>query len=170
MSMTIGATIASLNIAKSVAAYFGLIESSSANISNLVHQAFKSALMNLELARTSGTKKQSEEYLKEARNKFIEAIAVEKDESLVSAFIGLAMCQCLLGDKRNAALTIRRINNVQLSNAEKLKAGAKNCVRGPGFFLGLGGRVMNLYNGAKEREANFTKFNEKAISEMSYLN
>lgn len=170
MSMTIGATIASLNIAKSVAAYLGLIESSSANIRNLVHQAFKSALMNLELAKTSTSKKDREEYLKEARNKFIEAIAVEKDESLVSAFIGLAMCQYLLGDKRNAALTISRINNVQLSNAEKLKAGAKNIVRGPGFFLGHIRHAMDLYNGAKEREANFVEFKNKAILEMKYLN
>ena len=136
MSMTIGAVIASMNVAKSIAAYLGLIESSASQINNLVHQSFKSAIMNLELAKTSSLKSLGDEYLKEARNKFVETIAVEKDEALVSSFVGLAMCQYLLGDRRNAALTINRIVNVQLSNSEKMKAGTQNFVKGPGIMFG----------------------------------
>ena len=166
MSMTIGAAIATMNIAKSAAAYLGLIESSSTNINSLVHQAFKSALMNLEYAKTASTQSQGKEYLKEAKNEFIKAIAVEKDECLVSAYVGLAMCQYLLGDSRNAELTINKIASVKLSNAEKMKAGVQSSVQGPGVMFGPLGYIMNGYNGAKEREKYFEEFKLKAIEEL----
>lgn len=167
MSMTIGAVIASMNVAKSIAAYFGLVESASADITSLVHQAFKSAVMNLELAKTSSQRTQCEEYLKEARNKFVEAIAVEKDESLVSAFMGLAMCQYLLGDSSNAVMTIDRIACVQLSSSEKMKARVKSYAKGNVFGPIIG--MINAYNGAKERESNFVEFKNKVISEIRCL-
>ncbi len=167
MSMTIGAVIASMNVAKSIAAYFGLLDTVSSNVSSLVHQSFKSARMNLELARTSNNKWQSEEYVKEARNKFVEAIAVEQDENLVSAYAGLAMCQYLLGDKANARNTIAKIGEVKLSNPQIMKAGAK------GFFkmyfpFGLIGNILGVYQGANERKQNFVKYKNKVYLEMKF--
>lgn len=175
MSMTIGAAIATMSISKSVAAYYGLIDDPlsevKAVIQQSIHQPFKSAILNLELAKTSSVKSQSEEYLKEARNKFIEAITVEQDESLVSALVGLAMCQYLLGDHGNASLTISKISDVHYSRFSEDKLGKRKKIEGAGFL----GSILNSINENMDKiEQNalqrFENFKLKAISEMKYLN
>ena len=169
MSVTVGAVIATMNVARSVAAFTGLIDSSSAGIDKLIHQAFRSALMNLEMAKTASVREQGLEYVKEARSRFVDAVAVEKDESLVMAYAGLAMCQYLLGDRQNARLSLARISGVELSSAEKVKAGAKDFFLGPTFFLGAPGKAWDAYNAAKKREETFRQFKNKVMLEMKQI-
>ena len=174
MSATVGAVIASMNVANSIAAYFGLIETVSSNVSSLVHQSFKSARLHLEMARTASSREQSKEYIKEAMKKFVEAIAVEKDENLVSSYVGLAMCQYLLGDKENAQKAIQSINNVGLSKPQVMKAGAKSFLKKYGFLpIGIVGHIVgwNAANkGMKERKLDFNDYKYKALLEMNNIN
>lgn len=133
--MTPAIIFGSLNLATSIAAYFGLIESVSGNVQKLLHQAFKSAIQNLQYAITASSNVSRLDYLKTAKDRFIDAISVEENENLISSYIGLAMCQHLLGDTSNRDMTMRKINNVKLTLSEKTKAIAKNAFD----FTGAGG-------------------------------
>ena len=96
-----------ISVAQAIAAYFGLIESTSGNVKKLLNQSLKSAVYNLECAKNAQGSAQLE-YVKQAQNEFIRAIAVEQNESLISAYVGLAMCQFHRGDKINAADSLKR--------------------------------------------------------------
>ena len=109
------------SILKSIAAYLGIIDSLSADVKKLLHQPLKSAIQNLEYAKNSYSENQLD-YLRTARSKFIDAISVEENENLVSSYLGLAMCQFLLGDKDNAHVTLSKIRTVQLTTTERNKA------------------------------------------------
>ena len=109
------------SILKSIAAYLGIIDSLSADVKKLLHQPLKSAIQNLEYAKNSYSENQLD-YLRTARSKFIDAISVEENENLVSSYLGLAMCQFLLGDKDNAHVTLSKIRTVQLTTTERSKA------------------------------------------------
>lgn len=108
--------------------YLGIIDSVDPSIRKLLHQAFNSARMNLEYARDAKPGKLQNDYIKQAKTEFINAMAVEQDENLVSAHIGLAMCQHLLNDTFNAIKTIQKISEIQLSDAEVNKAIAKDAL------------------------------------------
>ena len=110
------------SIAESIAAYLGVIDSVSSDMKKLLHQSFKSALMNLEYAKNAFNSSICERYIKQATNEFIRAIAVEEDENLVSAYLGLSMCQYMLGDSTNAKATLQEIQLVKLSKKERAKA------------------------------------------------
>lgn len=109
------------SILKSIAAYLGIIDNLSADVKRLLHQSLKSAIQNLEFAKNSSSDNQLD-YLRTARSKFIDAISVEENENLVSSYLGLAMCQFLLGDKDNAHITLSKISTVQLTTTERSKA------------------------------------------------
>lgn len=109
------------SIAKSIAAYLGVIDSVSADMKKLLHQSFKSALMNLKYAKDASNSTTCESYIKQAINEFIRAIAVEENENLVSAYLGLSMCQYKLGDFINAKTTLKKISSVNLSKTERAK-------------------------------------------------
>ena len=163
---TIGIAITSANAALAIASYFELIDTVSSDVSKLLHQSFKSARMNLELAQTSDNLSQREEYVKEARNKFVEAIAVEKDENLVSAYAGLAMCQLFLGDEINMQLTLGKIGTLQLSRAAILKALATGSFKEsfipiPTPVLGYGAKLV--------RVVVFDNYKQQAISEVEKM-
>lgn len=111
----------SLNLTKAIAAYFGLINSVDSNVQKLLHQAFKSAIQNLEYAE-SAVKQNKMEYIKTAKDRFIDAIAVEENENLISAYVGLAMCQFYLGDLYNAQITLQKVDTVQLTRSAKNSA------------------------------------------------
>lgn len=104
-----------------IAEYFGLIETVSTQVDKLVHQALKSAVDNLEYAKNAEGQNQVH-YVLEAKNKFIEAVAVEDNEGKVMALCGLAMCQLFLGENNNVKLTMDKIKDVELTTAEKAKA------------------------------------------------
>ena len=161
---TIGIAVGTMNATLAIASYFELIDTVSSDVSKLLHQSFKSARMNLELAQTSSELVQQKEYLKEARNKFIEAIAVEKDENLVSAYAGLTMCQLLLGDNANAQLTLKKISQVELSKSEKTKSAAKGFAKVPvgGLFV----RTFGVLHGVAKREAGLKEYKERVVKEL----
>lgn len=108
-----------VSLTKAIAQYLGFIDGISDDIKKLLHQSFKSAILNLEYAKGANSDFNRLEYVKSARDEFIRAITVEVNENLVSAYLGLAMCQFLLKDKENAIRTINRIKNVQLSQSER---------------------------------------------------
>lgn len=119
--MTPAVIFGSINLAQSIAGYMGLIESVGGDVKKLLHQSLKSALQNLEYAR-SATGQNQLDYIRAARERFIDAISVEQNESLISAIVGLAMCQHLLGDDKNVKVTLDRINSVELTLSEKTKS------------------------------------------------
>ena len=111
-----------LTIAQAIGKYFGIIDSVSSDVKKLLHQSFNSAIKNLEYAKSATSIQNQLDYIKQAKDEFIRALTTETDENLVSAYLGLAMCQYYLNDKINAENTLRQINNISLSKAERNKA------------------------------------------------
>lgn len=89
--MTPAVIFGSINLTKSIAEYLGLIESTNLLLNKLIHQAFRSAISNLEYAYYSSGSIQKD-YLRQARNEFNQAVAVEDNEAKIYALLGLAMC------------------------------------------------------------------------------
>lgn len=112
-----------INASGKIAKFFGLIEGVSTQVTKLVHQAFKSAQDNLEYAKTASGQNQID-YIKRAKDLFIDAVAVEENENKVLALVGLSMCQFLLGDTINAEKSFERIESVELTTAKKTKYAA----------------------------------------------
>ena len=110
-----------VSVVESIAAYFGVIDSVSSDMKKLLNQSFKSALANLEYAKNAFNPSIRENYIKQATNEFIRAIAVEENENLVSTYLGLSMCQYMLGDSTNAKATLNKISSVNLSKTERAK-------------------------------------------------
>lgn len=116
LAITGGAVNASLRITE----YFGLIEGVATQVTKLLHQAFLSATYNLEYARTSIGQNQID-YVKRAKDRFMDAVAVEENENKILALVGLSMCQYFLRDYTGAQRSLNRIQDVQLTRAEKMK-------------------------------------------------
>ena len=75
---------------------------------------FKSACENLDYALNASGENQKE-YLRQARNRFIDATTIEKNENLILSYIGLALCQALTNDMDNSTKTINKIRNVYIT-------------------------------------------------------
>lgn len=120
--MTPAVIFASINLTKAIAKYLGLIESTNSLLNKLVHQAFRAAKSNLEYAYNSSGATQMD-YLRQARNEFNQAVAVEDNEPKIYALLGLAMCQHFLGNASNAKRSMSKIRDVELSRSEKFKYG-----------------------------------------------
>lgn len=99
------------SISESILSYTRLIKS---DVQSLMHMYFKSAYENLNYALTASGKNQKE-YLRQARNRFIDATTIEKNENLILSYIGLALCQVLTDDNENSTKTICKIKNVDIS-------------------------------------------------------
>ncbi len=84
-----------------------------------MHMYFKSAYENLNYALTASGENQKE-YLRQARNRFIDATTIEQNENLILSYIGLALCQVLTNDIENSTKTINKIRNVHISLPEDL--------------------------------------------------
>jgi predicted YcjX-like family ATPase len=166
---TIGIAIGTMNATLAIASYFELIDTVSSDVSKLLHQSFTSARMNLELAQTADDQVQRNEYLKEARSKFIEAVAVEKDENLVSAYAGLALCQYLLMEKTNAQLTIEKLLGVELSLSSKIK-GAIAVELPPPIIIDPAPPSTNVvsisYKNVLARKRAFEEYKENVVKEF----
>lgn len=120
------------NVAKSVAAYFGFIESVSSDVKKLLHQSFKSGVENLRYAENAIGENQKH-YLRKAQDDFISSFSLERDENLISAHIGAAMCQYLLEDI--AKQTINKIQEIKLSSQEIAVAVTKDILLGTPIYL-----------------------------------
>ena len=155
MDVPVGAII---NISGKIAEYFGLIEGVDTKVTKLLHQSFISAKMNLEYARNSSGQNQID-YIKEAKTKFIEAIAVEENENKVLALVGLAMCQIFLNDNTNAYSTLGEIDLVELTTSAYLKAGLQwNVILAPTSGI----RIYRMQKAIKERYDKFEEFKSNA--------
>ena len=117
MTVSIGPIIGA---STKIAEYLGLIEGVSTLITRLLHQAFNSAKSNLEYACNASGQDQID-YIKQARIEFNQAVAVEENENKLLALVGLSMCQYLLGDNYNAQQTLKKVEKVDLTRAEKAK-------------------------------------------------
>lgn len=135
--MTPAVIFGSINLTKSIAEYLGLIESTNSLLNKLIHQAFRSAKSNLEYAHNSSGTIQMD-YLRQARNEFNQAVAVEDNEAKIYALLGLAMCQHFLGDESNATRNMAKIRTVELSRSEKFKYGAIGVISTVSPLYGLG--------------------------------
>lgn len=111
-----------------IAEYLGLIEGVNSNLTKLIHQSLRSAISNLEYAKYAEGQNQRE-YILQAKNEFIRAVAVEENEAKVLALVGLSMCQNFLGEINNAKSTMNKISSVELSRSEKAKYYALDTVR-----------------------------------------
>ena len=99
------------SISESIQSYTRLIKS---DVQALMHMYFKSAIENLNYALTASGENQKE-YLRQARNRFIDATTIEKNENLILSYIGLALCQALTNDMDNSTKTINKIRNVYIT-------------------------------------------------------
>ena len=99
------------SISESIQSYTRLIKS---DVQTLMHMYFKSAIENLNYALTASGENQKE-YIKQARNRFIDATTIEKNENLILSYIGLALCQVLTNDTDNYTKTLKKISNVYIS-------------------------------------------------------
>lgn len=99
------------SISESIQSYTRLIKS---DVQALMHMYFKSTIENLNYALTASGENQKE-YLRQARNRFIDATTIEKNENLILSYIGLALCQALTNDMDNSTKTINKIRNVYIT-------------------------------------------------------
>lgn len=99
------------SISESIQSYTRLIKS---DVLTLMHMYFKSAIENLNYALTASGENQKE-YLRQARNRFIDATTIEKNENLILSYIGLALCLALSNDMDNSTKTINKIKNVYIT-------------------------------------------------------
>lgn len=167
--MTPAVIFGSLNVASSIGAYLGLIDNVSSNVQKLVHAPFKSAISNLKSASTSSNSTNSQIYIQQALIEFNQATTLEENENLISALIGKAMCQHLLGDYANRDMTMASINDVKLSIKEKAKATTKvilkKVILGPITFplndVLIDGIPKNDYF---DRLQKFEEYKKKALS------
>lgn len=95
-------------ISESILSYSRLIRG---GIETLMHMYFKSAYENLQFA-LNASEQNRREYIIQARNRFVDAISVERNENLILSYIGLSLCQMLTGDDANGSQTIQKIKNV----------------------------------------------------------
>ena len=150
-----------VDLSKKCAEYFGLIDSVSADVKKLLHQSFQSAVSNLKYAMNAPTKESAISYLNQAKNEFIRANAVEENENLVSSYVGLAMCQALLGERGNAATTVREMKRIQLSKGRRNRAIAADVASESGgmlFGIGVVARMVG-------RKGDFELLSERILEE-----
>lgn len=93
---------------ESIKDYLGLIHQ---DVQSLMHMYFKSAYENLDFA-LNASPDCKKDYLIQARNKFIDACVIEKNGNLILSYLGLSLCQNLLGDSSNSIITLNRIKAV----------------------------------------------------------
>lgn len=97
------------NLNESITDYIGLIRQ---DILSMMHMYFKSAYENLDYAinASPGCKR---EYIIQARNRFIDACVIEKNENLILSYLGLSLCQKMLGDSDNSLISLNKIKSVE---------------------------------------------------------
>lgn len=157
-------------VSKYVAEYFDLVDSTSKQVDRLLHQSFITAKEMLESARHAPIKQQ-ESLVMGARQKFYEAIAVEKNENLMLALVGLSMCHMLLGDHANAEKYLEKIGKVKLTRSEYTKSAVKDYLStaiGPwGMYKQTKALLTKkpgiLIENINERKASFSRQKEECI-------
>lgn len=96
------------HITEALTSYSKLIRN---DVKELMHMFFKSACENLNYALNSDGEGRNN-YILAAKSRFIDAIAVEKNENLILSYLGLALCQIAHGEADNCIMTLHRIQSV----------------------------------------------------------
>lgn len=150
-------------ISKSIASYLGFIDSVSSDVKKLLHQSFESGIKNLEYAQSASEANQKL-YIQKALGDFISASSVEKDENLISSYLGIAMCQYLLGDITNARISLHKISSVTLSKLATTKAAAVDMTVGVAYkYLIPIGNPWGI-DVVELRVSSFEEYKRKALS------
>ncbi|MGK7916445.1 MAG: hypothetical protein AB4038_13035 [Prochloraceae cyanobacterium] len=89
---------------KAITNYLGITDSLGVKFNKLINSELNAGILALKQAQFSNVERES--LLREARTRLNKAIYLEKEERLVSAYLGLAMCHQQLGDQENAKLTL----------------------------------------------------------------
>lgn len=152
-------------VLQSIATYLGIIESVSEDVKKLLHQSFVSATELLRFAYNSEGDVQKK-YIQDALLKFTEAKAVEDSENLISAYIGLSMCQYLLHDFNNARISFGAIKDVKLQRSKMFKSAMKGAVTPDvlDFFpLLRPGIVIKCIRAWEKRKEDFECYKQKVM-------
>lgn len=97
---------------KAIGSYLGLVDSLEIKIKKLIQSELNSGIMALRQAQNSDA--ETESLLREARSRFNKAIYLEKEERLVAAYLGLALCHYQLKDINNAANTLKEFSQTKI--------------------------------------------------------
>lgn len=98
-----------IKFAPYIASFLGLTESVSSKLDRTISMHLHSAFLNLEHAKRTEDSAIANDYLKRAKDKFIDAIGIETDNNkLITAYSGLAFCQGLLRDGSNMKFNLNR--------------------------------------------------------------
>lgn len=135
----------------------GLLNSAASDTNKLRHEPLKSAIGWFEQAQNcDNDKKRKQSYQEDARREFMKAISLEDDENKIAAFVGLSMCQRLLGDEKNARLNMQKIQGIELTKGAIIRATAKYLLVPP--FL----RAAVIARATMKRNESFDAFKKKA--------
>lgn len=96
------------HVTEALTSYSKLIRN---DVKALMHMFFKSACENLNYALNSDGESRNN-YILAAKSRFVDAIAVEKNENLILSYLGLALCQIAHGETDNCIMTLDRIKTV----------------------------------------------------------
>jgi hypothetical protein len=107
--------------ALSIATYLGVLDSVDAKIDRLAKADFNTALRALREARSASQENQLS-LIRDASSGFRRALSLESDARLAMSYLGLAMCQHLLGEETNARSTLGELSRYELPEtaAEKV--------------------------------------------------
>lgn len=82
--------------------YLDFIDSNRAKLDRILQGSFNSAKLNLEYALRTSNEKERMDYVRRAKEKFIDALATEKSaDNLFMSYFSLAFCNKLLNDEQN---------------------------------------------------------------------
>lgn len=152
-NMDIALILACLDLAKSIASFLKLCESIDSKIDRLLNCDLGAGITALNHAVNS--RSQEFFYIREAWHSFNRATNLEKDERLILAYIGLALCNTYLNEKENAkqclhyALEVKNSGNGFIANNTFLS-----------FFpgvIGPGTRIYSIQYNNRERRLNSLK-------------
>ncbi len=104
---------------KAIGNYFGIIDSLEIKIGKLINSELDAALRAMRQA--SNSDRETQALLREARSKLNKAIYLEKEERLVLAYLGLALCHYQLGDINNSQQTLIEFSELEISLTVKRK-------------------------------------------------
>lgn len=107
---------------KAIGNYLGIIDSLEIKVKKLVKSELNSGILALKQAQNSQAERDS--LLREARSKLNKAIYLEKEERLVAAYLGLALCHFLLNDTNNSIATLKEFaeQNIELNLQRKISS------------------------------------------------
>ena len=123
-------------LAKSVAAFAGIIDSIEAKIDRLVRSELNAGMRILEQASYAAAEQTS--LLREARGCFNKAVGLEQGYRQVVALMGLSLCHHWLDDKPNCTRTLEEVLKIDPVTTLKL------AIAGLRDFSGL--KELRMYN------------------------